>query len=334
MRLPAPSAMLVEHPAVPVPKIMGTAVESKPEGPRISSASLSHRDRYRIALQLTSAASLLAEFDLWPGRRAVRDAVIVRMRDGLQACLGRFPLPMSEVFGRLGGGEGAAETTRLAMLEEISDASALPLESIDAEKGEPGFFLEGAIARQLRELERPLDPQTSRALWALRWDVLPHPDTGVASYWNVPISDLARRLAAALWASIRRGKGEAWLWPAGEEETGTAPVPALGGSGVLIVSGAIGNDELAAVSRWTRREDCSAVVIGSFPPGWNPPPPPGINVDRIQQHLAVAGLPLEEARRVVEARRGRFDPLDPHDRASSSAAARTVFAPGASRRPS
>ncbi len=332
MRLPAPSAMLIEHPAVPVPKIMGAVVESQAVGPRIEPESLSHRDRCRVALQLTAAASLLAEFDLWPGRRAVRDAVIVRTQKGLRASLARFPVPLSEVYTRLGGGEGAAETTRLAMLKAISETVALPLENIDADKGEPGFFLEGAIARQLRELPRPLDLQTARALWALRWDVLPPPDTGVASYWQVPFPDLARRLAAALWASIRHRNGEAWLWPAGEEETGTAPVPALGGSGVLIVSGSIGNDELAAVSRWTGREGCSAVVIGTYPPGWSPPPPPGFDIERIQQHLAVAGLPLEDARQVVEARRGRFDPLDPNDRTTLCEAARTVFAPGTARR--
>ena len=32
-----------------------------------------------------------------------------------------------------------------------------------------------------------------------------------------------------------------------------------------------GND-LNTVSRWTQRAGCSAVVIGTFPPGWDPPP--------------------------------------------------------------
>ena len=157
MRIPVPAALLVEHPAVPVPAVDGAATESLPTGDAVSVSSLSRRERFRAALQLTAAASLLAEFDLWPGRAALRAARFRRTPSGLWASLARFPVPMSRVYSRLGGGEGAAATTRAAVLEAISGAVELTPASIDHLKGEPGFFLEAAIARQLRELKQPLD---------------------------------------------------------------------------------------------------------------------------------------------------------------------------------
>ena len=276
MRIPVPAALLVEHPAVPVPTVDGSASESLPKGDAVSASSLSRRERFSAALQLTAAASLLAEFDLWPGRTAIRAARFTRTPSGLWVSLARFPVPMSHVYSRLGGGEGAAATTRAAVLETISDTVGLPLAAIDHLKGEPGFFLEAAIARQLRELKQPLDACTARALWAFRWDGLPPPEEGATNYWRVPIPGLARRLGGSLWASVRRGRGNAWLWGVGTDEEVTPEIPAIGGEGTLILVGEISNDELAAVSRWTQRDGCSAVVIGRFPTGWHPPRPQGV----------------------------------------------------------
>ncbi len=326
MRIPTPAALLVEHPAVPVPGVDGGAVETQPVGQPVAAASLTRRERFSAALQLTAAASLLAEFDLWPGTAAVRDAVFVRTPGGLQASFGRFPLTMSRVYARLGGGERAAVTTRAAIVKAIARAVGLPVGSIDAGPGEPGFYLEGAIARQLRELKRPLDHATARALWAFRWDGLPVPDEGATDYWRVPIPGLGRRLGGALWASIRRRSGTAWLWGAGDDSAGTAPNPAIGGEGSLILVGEISSDELAAVSRWARRDGCSAAVIGSFPGGWHPPRPPGFDGSKLSRHLAVTGLALEDARRVVELKAGRIDPVDPTDRRALTEAGRRVFA--------
>jgi transcriptional regulator with AAA-type ATPase domain/tetratricopeptide (TPR) repeat protein len=320
-----PAALLVEHPAVPVPRVDGTASESPPTGDIVSASSLSRRERYSAALQLTAAASLLAEFDLWPGQAAIKAAHFVRTPSGLQVSLARFPLPMSRVYSRLGGGEGAAATTRTAVLGAISEAVGLAPASIDHLKGEPGFFLEAAIARQLRELKQPLDPCTARALWAFRWDGLPTPEEGATNYWRVPLPRLARRLGGSLWAAIRRRRGNAWLWAVGLRGEEVPPMPAISGEGTLILVGDISNDELAAVSRWSQRDRCSAVVIGSFPAGWYPPGAPGFDAQNLFRHLAVTGMPLEDARRVVEQREGRIDPLEAADRRALTEAAGRVF---------
>ena len=251
MRLPAPAAMLVEHPALPVPEFAGGVTERMSAGDPVERSSLSRRERFQLAVQLTSAASLLAEFDLWPGRNAIRRTRFDRTGDGVRATLTRFPMTLSKIFGRLGGGVAAAEETRSAILEAIADAVGLPLHAVEAEKGEPGFFLEGAIARQLGELPQPLDISTARSLWALRWDVLPDPDRGVATYWRAQVPDLANRLAAALWASLARRGRPVCLRPAarnlGEAET----VPAVGPDGVLIAVGALSAIDLEMVTRWT-----------------------------------------------------------------------------------
>ncbi len=331
MRVPAPAALLVEHPAVPVPEIDGSAKVPLLEDGTVAAPSLSRRDRFSAALQLTAAAALLAEFDLWPGTAAVRNAAFVRASSGVQACLGGFPMPMSIVFKRLGGGEGAAATIRKALLEAVSEAVDLPVTAIDLGTAEPGFFLEGAISRQLRELKKPLDHVTARSLWAFRWDGLPIPEDGGTTYWRVPIAALGRRFGGAMWAALRRRGDNAWLWTAGDEDVGTAPVPALGSEGTLILVGEVSSDELAAVSRWSRRDGCRAVLIGTFPSGWYPPRPPGFDREHANRHLAVTGLPLEEARRVVEHRCGRIDPLDSADRRALTESARRVFSSGGSR---
>ena len=325
MRIPVPAALLVEHPAVPVPAVDGAATESLPTGDTVSVSSLSRRERFSAALQLTAAASLLAEFDLWPGRAAIKAARFRRTPSGLWASLARFPVPMSRVYSRLGGGEGAAATTRAAVLEAISGAVGLTPASIDHLKGEPGFFLEAAIARQLRELKQPLDACTARALWAFRWDGLPLPEQGATNYWRVPLARLARRLGGSLWASIRRRRGNAWLWAVGDRDEEIPPIPAISGEGTLILVGEISNDELAAASRWAQRDGCSAVVVGRFPTGWHPPKPPGFDAQNLFRHLAVTGMPLEDARRVVEQREGRIDPLEPTDRRALTEAGRRGF---------
>ena len=204
MRIPVPAALLVEHPAVPVPRVYGAATISIPVGELVSAEVLSRKERFSAALQLTAATSLLGEFDLWPGRTAIRDATFNRTPSGIRARLAHYPVKMSRVYSRLGGGEGAAVATRDAVVESISDAVGLPPSSIDDVRGEPGFFLEAAIARQLRELKQPLDRFTARALWAFRWDGLPLPEQGTTNYWSVPIAGLARRLGGSLWAAIRQ----------------------------------------------------------------------------------------------------------------------------------
>jgi DNA-binding NtrC family response regulator len=332
VRVPNPAALLVEHPAVPVPGIGRAIVTSRPAGDLVTAGSLSRSDRFRMALQLTAAAAVLGEFDLWPGRASIRNALFVRTSSGLQAQMAHFPMPMSRVFSRLGGGEAAALMTRDAVIAAVAEVVGLPSSAIDTRSGAPGFFLEGAIMRQLRELKKPLDTCTARALWAFRWDGLPVPAEGETSYWRVPEHDLARRMAVALWATVRRSGGEAWLSDSGDAEEETEPVPALGSSGTLIVAGEVSVGEIAAVTRWAERAGCSAVVVGTFPRGWHPPSPPGFKSRNLMQHLAIAGLPLEEARRVIERRQGRIDPLDPIEKQTLTEAARWVFGSPSRRR--
>ena len=332
MKLPSPSAMLVEHPAVPVPMVDGGTRENAVDGTEVSVDSLSRADRYHVAVQLTAAASLLSEFDLWPGRRAIREVRITRTRTGHRAIFGRFPVPLSPVFRRLGGGEAAAEAARNAVLVAISEAVALPVAAIEVESDEPGFFLERAVIRQLRELSRPLDPITARALWAFRWDPLPPPEAGATNYWHVPSSETAKRLAASLWSSLRRRGIRAWL-RSGDSEGG---VPDLGQSGVLITVGAVTTGDLAAISHWTGRQGRSSVVIGTFPSGWHPPHPPVFDGRFLARHLAVVGVPLAEVREIVERRQGRFKPFAEGERVALTESARSLFAvpsPGVRERP-
>ncbi len=332
MRIPVPAVLLVEHPAVPVPEIGREIVTAPPDGDLVAAGSLSRGDRFRMALQLTAAAAVLGEFDLWPGRASIRNALFIRTSSGLQARLAKFPMPMSRVFGRLGGGEAAASITRDAVIASVSEAVGLPRSVIDVRSGAPGFFLEGAMKRQLQTLKKPLDPCTARALWAFRWNGLPAPGEGEANFWRVPDHALARRIAAGLWATLRREGLEAWLWDAGGADRENAPVPACGGNGTLIVVGEVSAGELSAVTRWTERAACSAVVVGTFPRGWHPPPPPGFESRNLFQHLAIAGLPLEEARGFIEQRQGRIDPLNPIERNTLTEAARWVFVPASTRR--
>jgi len=332
VKLPTPSAMLIEHPAVPVPMVDEGAPEDPVDGIEVAVDSLSRPERYHVAVQLTAAASLLSEFDLWPGRRAIRETRVNRTRRGLRATFGRFPVPLSPVFRRLGGGEVAAEAARNAVLVAISETVGLPIEAIEVERDEPGFFLERAVIRQLREVSRPLDPTTARALWAIRWDPLPPPEVGATNYWHVPNLETAKRLAASLWSSLRRRGIRAWLRPGG----GGGGVPDLGQTGVLITTGTVTIGDLAAISQWTGQQGCSSTVIGTFPGGWHPPHPPVFDGRYLARHLAVVGVPLAEVREIVERRQGRFKPFAESERVALTESARSLFAvppPGVRERP-
>jgi DNA-binding NtrC family response regulator len=324
---PEPAALLVEHPAVPVPGIVGETLVPVANGDRVEATSLSKTEKSSVALQLTAAASLLAEFDLWAGRSAIRDARFVRTEFGVRTTLARFPVPMSRVFALLGGGEPAAATTRSAVLEGISEAVGLSLKTIDHAKGEPGFFLERAIARQVEALKQPLDLCTARALWAFRWDALPLPEDGATDFWEVPSVDLAQRLGAALWAALRRRRKNTWLWATHEDHFEITQTSMIGSAGTLVVVGTINPQDLAAVSRWVEGEGRRAAVIGRFPSGWHPPKPPVFDAGNLYRHLAVTGMSLGDARRVVEQRQSRIDPFERTDRRALTEAGQRVFSP-------
>ena len=328
MRNPRSAALLVDHPVVRAPRIEGFVSEGEAQTPSIHTSSLSRRDRYRAAVQLTAAAALFADFDLWLPGAGLRGTRFTRTDRGLIATISNFPMSFSGTLERLGGGEAAVDAARASILRRIGNAVGLEPAAIDSRTNEPGFFLEGAVIQQLRELPRPLDEATARTLWAYRWDPLPEPEEGVVHYWRSDSNSLARRLAGGLYCDLKARQREAWLWPADADTLDTAPVPAMERPGTLILAGEFTHTGLAALSRWVHRDGCSAVAIGSFPSGWRPPFPPCLGGSHLASHLAVVGLPLDKAREFIDQRMGKFNPLSRIDRNATTQYAQWVFSEG------
>jgi transcriptional regulator with AAA-type ATPase domain len=322
--LPAPEALLVDHPALAVPSVGENGVVFA-SGRRFTGARLSRRQRIRLALQLTAAAALLAEFDLWPGRRSLAHARFVDNGAGLQAVIMGLPRPLSRVWRRLGGNEDAADATHAAVVTAVVEATGLQSPALEVDGPTPGFFLGPQLEALLRELPRPLDPITARNLWALRWRVPPLPADGEVVYWSVPQGALANRFGAAMWSHCRRTGTPAWVWRVGDGVDDTGPLPRTDASGTLVVTGRPSRHELEVAARWAERPECSAVVIGAFPEGWSPPPPPGFDVARLPMHMALAGIPPHRCRLEVERRGENFDPFGDRDRSSLTEDARWLF---------
>jgi transcriptional regulator with AAA-type ATPase domain len=314
VRIPTPAALLVEHPALPAPSVSGAVREAFGEAAvRVRDVTLPRRDRFRAALQLTTAVAHLAEFDLWPARGAIGESRVSRTPAGVSITMGGFPYPLSRVIERLGGGEGAMERLRAAAMQRIADVVRLEPDEIGGPFESPGLVFDGAVARQLRELRETADRLSTRALWALRWTELPVPEAGVVQLWRVYREESARRLAGALWCRLQRDREASWLWRAGDAGGDTATRPSPGERGTLIVVGSLSQGELTSLSRWSHREGCSAVAIGTFPGGWNAPPP-DFDSQRLARHISMVGMPPDRARRVLDVRHSRFDPLQSSDR--------------------
>ena len=328
MRIPHPAALLVEHPTLPEPEIAGAVREGAGElSSAVRAASLPKRERYRAAVQLTAAVALLAEFDLWLPRAAFTGIRLFRTPDGIRPVLARYPLPLSPLVDRLGGGEAANEAAWSAVLGRIGAAVGLSASELEVERPGPGLSsFDALIARQLRELPQPLDHETARSLWALRWNPLPPPAEGLIALWRVPVPAAARRLAAALWCELRRRGRRAWVWPAADDAADQAPIPAVSGEGTVIIVGRLSNGELNSLSRWAARSGCSAVGIGLFPRGWRADSPPR-GRGSLGGHLAVAGLPPDVARGFVEGRQDRFAPFEDSDRIAFTDSLRGALAP-------
>ncbi|MGD9253202.1 MAG: sigma 54-interacting transcriptional regulator [Holophagae bacterium] len=326
MRLPQPAALLVEHPAVPIPTVEGLVGEQPAATGSVARDDLSRNERYRLAVQLTAAAALLGEIDLWFSAAAYREAVVTRSTDGIGITLARFPMNLSQIHRRLGGGQLATETMRGAVIDRVASAVGLPAAAVDVARDEPDFFLDGAISRQLSELGTPLDRVTARALWALRWDELPVPEEGEAHYWYVPIPQVASRLAAALWSAERQRARRVRLVPAWSADRLPAFRPEPSGAGLLVVVGALDRAELDTLSSWSEQPGCASVAVGTFPQGWHPPATPGFDSHRLSRHLVVTGASPETVRQVIDERTGRFDPLDLSERSALTELASHRFA--------
>jgi len=327
MRIPTPAALLVDHPTLPVPENLSTAgLGPKPGGELIRGLKLSRRDRFCVAFQLTSAIAHLAEFDLWPSHAAIAGSTLSRTPGGLSVTLGDVPYPLSDVIGRLGGGEGAMERLRTAALERVADTVRLATEAIDCAHDGPGLLFDESLRRMARELDPPFDLPTARSMWALRWSELSLPEAGVMQLWRVPRERTANRLAAALWCRLRRNGRRTWLLRGGSSGGPSPQIGSLGGPGVVVVTGTVSQEELTALSGWSQRPGCSAVAVGSFPSGWQAPAPT-IDGERLNRHIAIAALSPDQARGILDRRRSRFDPMEATDRDALTQAVLAAVAP-------
>ncbi|RLE30687.1 MAG: hypothetical protein DRJ61_12420 [Acidobacteria bacterium] len=316
-RIPVPRGLLLDNPVFPVAVSGPSGIECDVEG-TVSIRSLALGDRRRVAVQLMAGAALAAEFDLWPGRAGLRTARAKRSSGGPQAIFGTFPSPLSVVHARLGGGDAALEMTRNAVLEAVAEVCGLDAEGLRPGNG-LGFFLEGALRHSPVLQERPVDRVVARCLWAYQWGLPNLPDDGEIIFWKVPDQVLARRYGGAMWAALQRDGRSALLAHSG------ASIRADGSERVLVMVGRHSDEVLAGIDAWAGRQGRAAVVIGTFPPGWDPPLPP---MECSQSHgrpLAVTGVSLDTALRVAEEREGRFDPWNEADRRALTEAACDLF---------
>ncbi len=270
-----------------------------------------------MAVQALAAIALAGEFELWPTRRAILGSRARPGPDGPQLVFGGFPVDLGRLSSRMGGPGRSAEGLREASLAAVAELLQLPPDELRAEDG-PGFFLDGSIRRLLDAQGLPLDRLTARNLWCYRWGDLPDPDRGEIVYYSAEPS-IAGRLAAALWArSTRRGKRAALLDSEGRR---------LDESGVdlLIIAGDFDDAALDEVESLVDGGESSALMIGVFPPGWSPPGPPLEDGVSQASSLALTGVGLGLARRVIRSRQGLFDPRIQADRDALTESAQRVF---------
>ncbi len=316
-RIPEPRGLLVDNPVFPVARSGTRGLECDLEG-TISIRSLALEERRRIAVQLMAGAALAAEYDLWPGKAGLRGARARRSSSGAQAVFGAFPTSLAVVHARLGGGDWALETTRNAVLDSVAKVCGIEGDELRP-PGDLGFFLEGALRQSPVLLRRPIDPTVARCLWAYHWDLPNLPEEDEIVFWKVADPVLTRRLGGAMWAAFERENRAALLVHGGFS------ISADGSEKVLVMMGRHTDEVLAGVDAWAGRQGRAAVVIGEFPPGWDPPTPALGGFRGSGRPLAITGVPLETAFRVAEERQGRFDPWNQADRRALTESACRLF---------
>ncbi|RLE26778.1 MAG: hypothetical protein DRJ65_04820 [Acidobacteria bacterium] len=315
--MPIPRGLLLDNPVFPVARSCSQGIKCDLDG-TVSIRSLALEERRRIAVQLMAGAALATEFDLWPGRVALRNARARRSAGGAQAIFGTFPTSLTVVHARLGGGDAALEITRNAVLDSVAEVCGLGVEELHP-AGDLGFFLEGALRQAPVLRERPVDQMIARCLWAYQWNSPTLPDEGEIVFWKVADTGLTRRLGGAMWAALQREGRSALLVHGG------ASISANGSERVLILMGRHSDEVLAGVDAWAGRQGRAAVVIGEFPPGWDPPTPAIGGSQTSGRPLAITGVPLDTALRVAEERKGRFNPWNEADRRALTDAACHLF---------
>jgi sigma-54-dependent transcriptional regulator len=320
VRPSTPGPLLVEHPALP------SLIDGFDPEPRSQSVnSLNPTDRLRVAVQLVAVTALLADFELWPGRPALRRASVELTDQGPRVRLPALPAPLSRIWSRLGGGDPAAEATKTAVLATIGEVTGLDGELSAGGGSEPGFFLDSVLARLLDQLGRPLDQATARSLWMWRWSLPALPENGDTSLLAVPDDGVARRLGAAAWAAARRSGASATLEIA---RPGRDPARVADGDGeprVRVLTGTFDDRVLASIVDRSGERDVANVVIGVFPDGWNPDPAPVFDAERMAGHLTVTGASPARRRRLVDGLQGRFNPFSEADRRSLTRWASTLY---------
>ncbi len=321
MRPPLPRSLLVEHPALPQP-----FEQPDPDGSPIPVGALDRSDRFAVAVQMVAVTALLADFELWPGRWALRRSRVEMTGEGPRVRLPSLPSALSSIWSRLGSGDPAAETTRSAVLATIADLTRLDAEVFEPDGREPGFFLDGVLTRLLGELDRPLDGATARSLWMWRWALPAEPEIGDTTLLAFADERVARRLGAAIWAAASRRGDTASFEIVRQGHQPVFVAGRKGQRGIRIFAGTIDESILASIIDGGGDADVGTVVLGRFPKGWDPIEAPVFDADRLAVHLSVAGISPARRARFVDGQTGRFDPFSPADRRSLTRSAATLFA--------
>ncbi len=315
-----PQALLVEHPALPLPAATGRSGSE-----RVLATDLEAGLRAAVALQLVAVTALLAEFELWPGRWALRRASVEITDDGPRVVLPALPVPLSPVWQRLGGGEGAAEATAAGALDAVAAVTGIDRERLSSGLPEPAGGLDRVIEHLLDELVLPLDRATARALWMLRWSMPPEPEPGDTLLYEVRDAGIAIRLGAAVWSAARRRRTAATLELARLGETVTKIAECPGDGALQIVVGELDSSTLASLVDRPGDRSSSLLVLGSLPHGWTAAPAPVFDGSRVANHVAVIGLSPAPRLRWLDHRNGRFDPFSGADRRWLTTSATRLF---------
>lgn len=304
----------------------------EPEGEVVSVGSLDRADRLKVAVQLVAVTALLADFELWPGRWALKRATVEMTSDGLRVRLPGLPVSLSRIWSWMGGGDLAATRSRAAILGAVEEAAQLDGLAAHDRVVEPGFFLDRVLGKLLGGIEAPLDPMTARSLWMWRWSLPQLPDAGDRVLVAVPEETIAKRIGVALWASaVRQGTAATLEFPVvGEKpfmvaERGVIPE-------LRIRAGSFDDGGLATMVDGLGGQGEAVMAIGRFPEGWNPSETPIYNRGRVSSHLAIVGLGQARRQRVIEHHLEHFDPFSPAHRQSLTRSAEWLFSPSRSDR--
>ncbi len=325
--MPRVSTLLIDTPLLPRARV--TRREVRPElPPGADPRRLGRTDRLHAALQLLAAVSILEEFDLWPMRAAIRQARAVTRPGGVRIVLGGWPVPLSTVHARLGGGEGALRTTRDAALRAIATRTGLPPAMLASSEGIDWLTYQPAIRRVLESVKRPLPRATARSLWAQRLELPRLPEAGEVRYWDVADEQVANRLGVATSSFFQDVGGSVVFLDIRADRDGLRVRLEDETAGMMVVVGSPRASDLLALERLVERGAVErAVVFGSFPLGWSPPAPVMAGPAHRESSLIIAGLPPSRARGEAARWCRRASPLTGTDRRALTTAAAHLFEP-------